>query len=158
MKKMVIKMNNLNQIVNFIESNCENLDIKNLHFANIIMAVTEMINIITKFGYEGNIELRNSNKEINFNFVINQKIIDFKTVLLNKKKKNNIDVEHEKSILIVMALSDDIKINEKDNAITLHFRKQENDTILSDHRKKYLSNYLGEFKKSVEKSNAEKLH
>lgn len=134
---------NLNEIENFIDELCETHKIRNSFQGNVIIAITEMVSIVTKLKGEGKLIFENLENEFSFKYEIDSISSDINSLFSDNKLSLNMETDYEKSIFLIMGLCDDFKIDEKNSCISISFKKEGINKGISSHRKEYLKNYLG---------------
>lgn len=142
---------NLNEIENFIDGICERYNIRNTFQGNLMIAITEIVTIVTKLGGDGTLIFENLKSEFSFQLRINSASVEIMSIFSKDKKNVKIESDHEKSIFLIMGLCDDFKIDEKESSISIYFKKEGIEKELSSHRKEYLKNYLGKAIESLSK-------
>lgn len=139
----------LNEIENFIENIYDVYNIRNSFQGNVIIAISEMVSIVTNLGGEGKLIFNNGKNEFSFNCEIASISEDLNSVFSNDQDNLQIDSDYEKSIFLIMGLCDDFKIDEKSSNISISFKQEGIEKELTSHRKEYLKNYLGKAIKSL---------
>lgn len=142
---------NLNEIENFIDGICERYNIRNTFQGNLMIAITEMVSIVTNLGGDGTLIFENLKSDFSFRYKIDSASVEIMSTFSKNKKNIEIDSDHEKSIFLIMGLCDDFKIDEKESSISIYFKKEGIEKELSSHRKEYLKNYLGKAIESLSK-------
>ena len=152
--KISKQQNNLNNVENFVEDICDSFNIKNLFHGNVIMALSEIVSIVTKLGGEGKLTFENKNEFFVFKCQIDSISKNITDIFNDKDSNLELESDYEKSIFLIMALCDDFVIEENNSTITLVFKKDAIENDISNHRKEYLSNYLGKTIETLNKDNA----
>jgi hypothetical protein len=134
---------NLNEIENFIEGICDRYNIRNSFQGNVIIAITEMVSIVTNLGGEGKLIFENLENDFSFKYEINSISAEINTIFAKGKMSLAIESDYEKSVFLIMGLCDDFKIDEDISTISIAFKKEGIENEISSHRKEYLKNYLG---------------
>lgn len=134
---------NLNEIENFIEDICDRYNIRNSFQGNIIIAITELVSIVTNLGGEGKLVFENHKNELLFRYKIDSISADINSIFSKEQNAFKIESDYEKSIFLIMGLCDDFKIDEKSSSISISFKKEGVEKEITSHRKEYLKNYLG---------------
>ncbi len=134
---------NLNEIENFIEDICDRYNIRNSFQGNIIIAITELVSIVTNLGGEGKLVFENLKNELLFRYNIDSISADINSIFSKEQNAFKIESDYEKSIFLIMGLCDDFKIDEKSSSISISFKKEGVEKEITSHRKEYLKNYLG---------------
>jgi hypothetical protein len=144
----------INQIEEFIEEICDFYNISNSYYANIIIALTEVINtqdIISKENSENNyIKIIFSKKSKSLSFTINYGNIIFdKNIILINDEKHDLNTEKGKRKFLINSLADTVNFNESKNEIELVFFTTGIEEEKSQERKKSLSHYYNSKKQKV---------
>lgn len=134
---------NLNEIENFIEDICDSYNIPNSIQGNVIIAIAEIVTIVTNLRGEGKLIFENGKSEFKFKYYIDPISADIKKIFGQENKSVTIESDSEKSVFLIMALCDDFKIDEKMSTLSITFKKEGVRNEISSHRKEYLKNYLG---------------
>lgn len=133
----------LNEIENFIEDICDRYNIRNSFQGNVIIAITELVSIVTNLGGEGKLVFENHKNEFCFKFIIDTISADLNLIFSKDQPNLKIESDYEKSIFLIMGLCDDFNIDEKSSSISISFKKEGIEKEITSHRKDYLKNYLG---------------
>jgi len=133
----------INEIENFIDGIYKNHTIRNSFQGNVIIAITEMVSIVTNLGGEGKLIFQNLKNEFSFKYEIDSISANINSLFSNNEVNLEMDSEYEKSIFLIMGLCDDLKIDEKTSSISITFKKDGIGKEITSHRKEYLENYLG---------------
>ena len=149
------KQNIINQIEEFVEEISDFYNISNSYYANIIIALTEVINtpdIFSKENTENNyIKIIFSKKSKLLSFTINYGniIFDKNIILVINDEKNDLNTEKGKRKFLINSLADTVKFNESKNEIELVFFTSGIEKEKSQKRKKSLSHYYNSKKQKV---------
>lgn len=138
----VIELNNdhnsLNKIESFIEAICDEKNIGETFLGNILIAISELVNIIESQKSDVRISFLNEPKKFLFKFSNLSDNFKFSAF----KPSNNSDIDD--SLFMINALCDDLEIDYESNSITLTFLNTGVDDEVSNHRKAYLSKFLNQ--------------
>ncbi len=149
------KQNIINQIEEFVEEISDFYNISNSYYANIIIALTEVINtpdIFSKENAENSyIKIIFSKKSKSLSFTINYGniIFDKNIILIINDEKNDLNTEKGKRKFLINSLADTVKFNESKNEIELVFFTSGIEKEKSQKRKKSLSHYYNSKKQKV---------
>ncbi|PKP35216.1 MAG: hypothetical protein CVU00_03290 [Bacteroidetes bacterium HGW-Bacteroidetes-17] len=146
MSTIVLKNSNesLNRIESFVEYICEGFNINETFLGNMIIAVTEVVNIIEAENPGVQITFENEQKKFSFIFSNFSKEIDLALFTDANNVLNEAITDRENSLFMINALCDDLIIDIKGRKIVLTFINEGVDETLSSHRKNYLNNYLNQ--------------
>jgi len=133
----------INEIENFIDDIYKNHNIQNSFQGNVIIAITEMVSVVTNLGGEGTLIFQNLKKEFSFKYEIHSLPATIHSLFSKNTTNLKMDSDYEKSIFLIMGLCDDFKIDEKTSSISITFKKDVIGKEITSHRKEYLENYLG---------------
>jgi len=134
---------NLNEIENFLEDICDRYNFRNSFHGNVIIAITELVSIVTNLGGEGKLVFENLENELLFRYKIDSISADINSIFSKEQNTYKIESDYEKSIFLIMGLCDDFKIDEESTSISISFKKEGVEKEITSHRKEYLKNYLG---------------
>jgi len=135
---------NLNRIESFVEQICEGFNINDTFLGNMIIAITEVINIIEVENAEMSITFQNQQKKFFFIFSDFSEELDLDLFTNDKVMLDDAISETENSLFMINALCDDLIIDKRERKIVLTFVNEGVDDILSRHRKNYLNKYLNQ--------------
>jgi len=133
----------INEIENFIDDIYKNHNVQNSFQGNVIIAITEMVSVVTNLGGEGTLIFQNLKKEFSFKYEIHSLPATIHSLFSKNTMNLKMDSDYEKSIFLIMGLCDDFKIDEKTSSISITFKKDVIGKEITSHRKEYLENYLG---------------
>ena len=149
-KEIIINFskNITNQIEKFVEDICDYYNIDNSYFANILVALTEAVNIPV-IGFNG-IEVENSvkiafiKKSKTLKFIINYGRIKIGKMNIFMFDKEDIDLNTEQGKLnfLISSLADTVNYNKTKNEIELVFETSSINMQKSKDRTKFLSRYF----------------
>jgi hypothetical protein len=154
-KVINFKQNVINQIEEFVEEICDFYNISNSYYANIIIALTEVINtpdIFAKENSENNyikIIFSKKSKSLSFTIKYGNIIFDKNIILLINDEKNDLYTEKGKRKFLINSLADIVNFNESKNEIELVFFTSGIEKEKSQERKKSLSHYYNSKKQKV---------
>ncbi|MCK4406867.1 MAG: hypothetical protein KAV44_04275 [Bacteroidales bacterium] len=153
-KVIKFKQNIINQIEEFVEEICDFYNISNSYYANIIIALTEVINTPDIFSKENTensyIKIFFSKKSKSLSFTINcGNIIFDKNIILINGEKNDLNTEKGKRKFLINSLVDTVNFNKSKNEIELVFFTSGIEKEKTQERKKSLSNYYNSKKQKV---------
>lgn len=146
MSTIVLKDSNesLNRIESFVEYICEGFNINEYFLGNMIIAITEVVNIIEAESPGVHITFKNELKKFSFIFSDFSNEIDLTLFTKDNDILSEAIAERENSLFMINALCDDLIIDIKGRKIVLTFINEGVDETLSSHRKNYLNNYLNQ--------------
>ena len=147
--KISKKKVSLNEIENFIDDICDNHYIQNSIQGNLIIAITEMVSIVTNIGGDGKLIFENKKNDFSFKYEFDSIPADIDTIISKEQKNSKMESDYEKSIFLIMGLCDDLNIDKVDSSISVTFKKAEIEKELTSHRKEYLKTYLGKTIESI---------
>lgn len=144
MSTIVLKDSNedLNRIESFVEHICEGFNISDTFLGNMIIAITELLNIIETNNQDIKINFKNEENKFLFIFMNFSDSVDLNLFSIEGEIPTETNAEKDNSLFMINALCDDLIINLKERNITMTFIKEGVDAILSSHRKNYLNKYL----------------
>jgi len=154
-KVINFKQNIINQIEEFVEEICDFYNISNSYYANIIIALTEVINtpdVFSKENTENNyikIIFSKKSKSLSFTIKYGNFIFDENIILLINDEKNDLNTEKGKRKFLINSLADTVNFNESKNEIELVFFTPGIEKEKSQERKKSLSHYYNSKKQKV---------
>ncbi len=134
----------LNKVESFVEEICDEFNLGNTFLGNMLIAITEVVNIIECQNSDVQISFTNDLKKFLFTFSEFSKKLNpdyFKGTQIDKL---HINTEMEDSLLMINALCDDLYFDEKKNKLILTFLNPGIEDEVSKHRKEYLSNFLNQ--------------
>ncbi len=143
---------NLFDVENFVEDICERFNIQNQFRGNIIIALSEMIDLLEGLGAKGQLSFVKDNEYFKYVFLIESITEDLHSVFEINPDQFSLDTDYGKGIFSIMALCDDLFIDEDNASISLVFQNK-NEIELSNHRKEFLTKYLGKVNESYQKTN-----
>lgn len=156
-KEIIInfQQNIINQIEKFVEEISDFYNISNSYYANIIIALTEVINtpdIFSKENTENNyikIIFLKKSKSLSFTIKYGNIIFDKNIILIINDEKNDLNTEKGKRKFLINSLADTVNFNESKNEIELVFFTSGIEKEKSQERKKSLSHYYNSKKQKV---------
>jgi len=154
-KVINFKQNIINQIEEFVEEICYFYNISNSYYANIIIALTEVINtpdVFSKENTENNyikIIFSKKSKSLSFTIKYGNFIFDENIILLINDEKNDLNTEKGKRKFLINSLADTVNFNESKNEIELVFFTSGIEKEKSQKRNKSLSRYYNSKKQKV---------
>ena len=146
MSTIVLKDSNesLNRIESFVEYICEGFNINEYFLGNMIIAITEVVNIIEAESPGVHITFKNELKKFSFIFSDFSNEIDLTLFTKDNEVLTEAIPERENSLFMINALCDDLLIDIMGRKIVLTFINEGVDETLSKHRKNYLNKYLNQ--------------
>jgi len=146
MKTIVLKNSkeSLNRIESFVEHICEGFNINDTFLGNMIIAITEVVNIINAENTGVNISFENELKKFSFIFSDFTKDVDLTIFTSDEEMLTDAITDKENSLFMVNALCDDLMIDREKRMIVVAFINEGVNEILSKHRKNYLNKYLNQ--------------
>jgi len=146
MSTIVLKDSNesLNRIESFVEYICEGFNINEYLLGNMIIAVTEVVNILEAECPGVHITFKNELKKFSFIFSDFSNEIDLTLFTKDNDILSEAIVDRENSLFMINALCDDLIIDIMRRKIVLTFINEGVDEALSKHRKNYLNKYLNQ--------------
>ncbi len=142
--KLKYGQGSLNKIESFVEEICDEFNIGDTFLGNILIAVTEMVNIIEGQKSDVTISFLSESQKFLFKFYHFSKRINFQFFEESTDKNQSGENEFQDSLFMINALCDDLILDKNENLITLSFLNVGVDENISMHRKKYLNNYLNQ--------------
>lgn len=136
--------NNLNEIEYFVDEICEEFNLSNSLYGNILIAITESIKLLENYYSQGEITFNAIQNNLNFTFCNLKQIEGVVSFFDRKKADSGLDSDPEKSIFMISALSDDLIVDAQSKKIICVFKNREMEVELSKHRKDYLKKYLNQ--------------
>ena len=136
--------NSLNKIESFIEGICDDLNIGDTFLGNMLIAITELVNIIENQNSDITISFSTEPKKFLFKFSILSDKFNFDTLKEGEKIEVAKGADLDDSLFMINALCDDLVIESEKNLVTLVFINPGINDEISNHRKKYLSNFLNQ--------------
>ena len=146
MSTIVLKNRNesLNRIESFVEHICKGFNINETFLGNMIIAVSEVVNIIEAKNLGVKISFKNEQKKFSFVFKDFSKELDLAIFISDRELLTETLSETENSLFMINALCDDLIIDSIERVIVLTFINEGVEEILSRHRKNYLNKYLNQ--------------
>lgn len=132
----------LNNVESFVDEICDNLNLNHTFYGNIIIAITEVINLLGKYGSGGRIIFSNLKKELSFKFLELSENLKMEELFEVKDSKNDLNSDIERSIFMIKALCDNLEIDRDNKELRIIFNNSGVDTTISKHRKDFLKKYL----------------
>ena len=143
----VIELNNknsLNKIESFIEGICDDQNIGDTLLGNMLIAISELVNIIENQNSDITIGFSTEPKKFLFKFDIHLKNFKFGSLNEIDPKKASTNPDLDDSLFMINALCDDLIVEAERSIITLVFINPGVKDEVSNHRKKYLNNFLNQ--------------
>lgn len=136
------QQNHLNEIEYFVDDICERLNLSNSLYGNILISITETVEILKRFTNQGRVSISGDQSELNICF--DRFVHKPNTTSIFDNQLSNIDLNNDDDlgIFMVNALSDDILINNAEESITCVFKNKRVEKEVSQHRKNFLKKYL----------------
>lgn len=146
MKSIFYKSNEncLNEIEYFVDNICEEFNLSNSLYGNILITITEAIKILEESTYQGEILFCVNNDSLNFTFKNFKQIEGVESIFEIRNGILDLNSSADKSLFMVRALSDDLIINREAHQITCVFKNKGREVKISKHRKDFLKNYLNQ--------------
>lgn len=132
----------LNHVESFVDEICDNLNLNHTIYGNIIIALTEVINLLSQYGSEGKIIFSNIKEELSFKFIDLSENLKIDELFELRDAKSELNSDIERSIFMIKALCDNLEINREKKELRIIFNNSGVDTSISQHRKDFLNKYL----------------
>ena len=132
----------LNEIEYFVDSICEELNLSNSLYGNLLISITETIDVLKKYASSGRISLEGDHREIKVSFDRLVKLDGVDSFFNNAMNKPDLYNSDDSGIFMINALSDDIVFDYGREMFSCVFRNKQYDQELSSHRKNFLKKYL----------------
>ncbi len=134
----------LNKIESFIEEICDKFNIGDTFLGNLLIAISEVVNIVEKQNSDVSISFQKQSKKFLFEFSNFSKNFNLDYLNITNKKIGDVTSEIEDSLFMINALCDDLIIDKQKSKIVVAFLNTGVDEVISNHRKEYLSNFLNQ--------------
>lgn len=134
----------LNEIEYFVDEICEEYNLSNSLYGNILISITESIKILEKYSKHGRISFRGNQKSLKFTFDSFKQIEGAKSIFDYQDGNSDLASDSDKSIFMVNALSDNLIIDRENKRIICVFKNEGKEAKISKHRKEFLKKYLNE--------------
>lgn len=146
MKSVFYKSNEncLNEIEYFVDNICEEFNLSNSLYGNILIAITEAITLLEKSTHQGEIAFAVNKEDLIFTFKNFKQIEGVDSIFESKNGIIDLSSRPDKSLFMVSALSDDLIINRETHQITCVFKNKGRNVKISKHRKDFLKRYLNQ--------------
>ncbi|MBU1012008.1 MAG: ATP-binding protein [Bacteroidetes bacterium] len=146
MSTIVLRNRNesLNRIESFVEHICVGFNINDTFLGNMIIAVSEVVNIIEAKNLGVKISFKNEQKEFSFVFEDFSNELDLTLFSNDRELLTETRSETDNSLFMINALCDDLIVDSIERVIVLTFINEGVAEKLSRHRKNYLNNYLNQ--------------
>lgn len=136
--------NSLNEIEYFVDEICEEFNLSNSLYGNILICITESIKILEKYTTQGEITFQVDQADLKFSFNNFKQIDGIESIFTSEEGKSDLTSDPDKSIFMVNALSDDLIIDRDNQQIICIFKSDEVKVEISKHRKDFLKKYLNQ--------------
>lgn len=136
--------NSLNEIEYFVDEICEEYNLSNSLYGNILISITESIKILEKYSKQGRISFHGNKSSLKFTFDSFKQIEGAESIFDYKEGNTDLSSDPDKSIFMVNALSDDLIIDRENEQIICVFKNKGKEAEISKHRKDFLKKYLNE--------------
>ena len=138
------KVDCLNEIEYFVDNICEEFNLSNSLYGNILITITEAIKLLEKSTSQGEILFSVNDGALNFTFKNFKQIEGIDSIFEIKNGLFDLNSNPDKSLFMISALSDDLIINREDHQISCIFKNENRKIEISKHRKDFLKNYLNQ--------------
>ncbi|MCP4551156.1 MAG: hypothetical protein GY834_03745 [Bacteroidetes bacterium] len=133
----------LNHVESFVDEICDNLNLNHPFYGNIIIALTEVINLLGQHGSEGRIIFSKYKDELSFRFLGLSESLKMDKLFEIKDSVEELSSDIERSTFMIKALCDNLEINKESRELRVIFNNSGGvDTSISQHRKDFLNKYL----------------
>lgn len=136
--------NSLNEIEYFVDEICEEFNLSNSLYGNILICITESIKILEKYTTQGEITFQVDQADLKFSFNNFKQIDGIESIFTSEEGKSDLASDPDKSIFMVNALSDDLIIDRDNQQIICIFKSDGVKVEISKHRKDFLKKYLNQ--------------
>ena len=138
------KVDCLNEIEYFVDNICEEFNLSNSLYGNILITITEAIKLLEKSTSQGEILFSVNDGALNFTFKNFKQIEGIDSIFEIKNGISDLNSGPDKSLFMVSALSDDLIVNRETHQIICIFKNMGKEVKISKHRKEFLKNYLSQ--------------
>lgn len=142
--KLKNKQGSLNKIESFVEQICDEFNIGDTFLGNLLITITEVVNIIERQNSDVKISFRNEQKKFTFEFTDFSKKLNLNYFTVDKLTDEYVDTEMGDSLLMINALCDDLMVSKEKRTLTVKFLNSGIDEVVSNHRKEYLNKFLNQ--------------
>jgi len=132
----------LNEIEYFVDEICEEFNLSNSLYGNILISITELIKLLEKYTTRGEISFSGDQSGLRFTFNNFTQIDGIESIFESEAGNGYLSSDPDKSIFMVKALSDDLIIDRDAKKIVCVFKNKGMKVELSKHRKDFLKKYL----------------
>lgn len=138
------KIENLNLVQKFIEDICDEFNVNNNYFGNILVAVTSAVENAIKHGNQNSpekkVDITFESKPNLLVFSVKDEGQGFNYTELPNPVENNIDENHN-GIYLIKKLSDEVTFSDNGSKIEINFSTEKMNDLLSTERMVNLAEY-----------------